>query len=171
MLQGSGYLGRRAPRQGADARGLSGDTHTPHPMVPRGAPQSHSFFPVFMRQLHTQGFRCTPGGTRTPNLLIRRSPSGVRGRPPMSIWPAGERPPSPPASAGVHAILSQMAPNLAPTPHEHDHAAMGRLARRGLPLLPSAQPGAVIGKGVLGRYSSPSVRRRRACGTCGGRKS
>ncbi len=41
-----------------------------------------------VRNAHfTLGFGSTPGGTRTPNLLIRRSPSGVHGRPQPSTQP------------------------------------------------------------------------------------
>jgi hypothetical protein len=40
--------------------------------------------------LQRKAFSGTPGGTRTPNLLIRRSPSGVPGRPQECIRPLAE---------------------------------------------------------------------------------
>jgi hypothetical protein len=46
-----------------------------------------------------RGFSSTPGGTRTPNLLIRRSPRGVQGGPRKSISP-GQRGPG---STAVHS--------------------------------------------------------------------
>jgi hypothetical protein len=39
------------------------------------------------KPLRCKGFRGTPGGTRTLNLLIRRSPSGVHSRPQPSTQP------------------------------------------------------------------------------------
>jgi len=53
-----------------------------------------------------QAFLSTPGGTRTPNLLIRRWPSGVRGCPRGSTHPGtGDFPvhPRPYKTAAVHA--------------------------------------------------------------------
>ena len=37
--------------------------------------------------IYYHAFYSTPGGTRTPNLLIRRSPSGVHSRPQPSTQP------------------------------------------------------------------------------------
>jgi len=56
----------------------------------------------------------TPGGTRTPNLLIRRSPSRVHVRPGASREPCSDGHSSPPASTRVRSGPQRMAPNLAP---------------------------------------------------------
>ena len=56
----------------------------------------------------------TPGGTRTPNLLIRRSPSGVHGRPHASGRAANDGLRVHWTSMRVHGRPQRMAPNLAP---------------------------------------------------------
>ncbi len=91
-------------------------------------------------------FRSTPGGTRTPNLLIRRSPRGVHSRPQPSTavhTARNRRPPSPQASTPVHSRPELLAPRMAPNMTERSdacYAAPSLSTPRAASLRPPAPP-------------------------------